>query len=435
MSTYYFRFFAVLLFAIVLLTAVSCSRVGNSIETVAAETKDNPADTPPIVSATPIKIAKGEQTAVFAGGCFWGVEAVFEHIKGVSDVTSGYSGGTKQTADYETVSGGETKHAEAVKVVYHPSQVSYEQLLKVFFAVAHDPTQLNRQTPDTGTQYRSAIFYSNDEQKRAAENYIAEMTKAKTFAKPIVTQVVPLDAFYKAEDYHQDYLAQHPTQPYIVAYDQPKVENLQKQFPDLYVSNKNSAAADKIISADDAAKKALNVGAKMPAFSLKDANGKTIESDDLLKQGNLVVVFYRGSWCPFCNLYLRNLQKNMTQIKAAGGNLVAISVENPDNSLSVAKKNELDFTVLSDPNLTIAKQFGIVYDFPKETGELYKSKGLDIAKHNEMEKAQLPLSATYIVNKKGEIVYAFLEPDYKQRAAPEVIIETLSKIKSGEVKK
>jgi len=192
---------------------------------------------------------------------------------------------------------------------------------------------------------------------------------------------------------------------------------------------------NKIVSADDAAKNALNVGAKMPSFSLQDSNGKTIESDDLLKQANLVVVFYRGSWCPFCNLYLRNLQKNLAQIKAAGGNLVAVSVENPDNSLSVAKKNELDFTVLSDPNLTVARKFGIVYQMPKKTDELYKSKGLDVAKHNEMEKAELPLSATYIVNKKGEIVYAFLEPDYKKRAAPETIIETLSKIKSATAKK
>jgi len=236
MSTYYFRFFAVLLFAIVLLTAVSCSRVGNSIETMAAETKDNAANTPPIVSATPAKTAKGEQTAVFAGGCFWGVEAVFEHLKGVRKVTSGYSGGAAKTADYETVSGGETRHAEAVKIVYDPSQISYEQLLKVFFAVAHDPTELNRQGPDTGTQYRSTIFYVGDEQKRAAENYVAELTKTKTFAKPIVTQIARLEAFYQAEDYHQDYLVRHPNQPYIVINDQPKVENLRKQFPDLYVS-------------------------------------------------------------------------------------------------------------------------------------------------------------------------------------------------------
>ncbi|MBA3786607.1 MAG: peptide-methionine (S)-S-oxide reductase MsrA [Acidobacteria bacterium] len=236
MSIYCSKIFTGLLFAIVLLTAISCSRVGNSIETVVAETRDNPANTQPIVSKTPVKIAKGEQTAVFAGGCFWGVEAVFEHIKGVSDVTSGYSGGTKQTADYEMVSGGETGHAEAVKVIYDPAQVSYEKLLKVFFAVAHDPTELNRQGPDTGTQYRSAIFYSNDEQKRLAENYVAELTKTKTFAKPIVTQIVALDEFYKAEDYHQDYLVRHPNQPYIVINDQPKVENLRKRFPDMYVS-------------------------------------------------------------------------------------------------------------------------------------------------------------------------------------------------------
>ncbi len=193
---------------------------------------------------------------------------------------------------------------------------------------------------------------------------------------------------------------------------------------------KTSGSIDRFVSAEDAAKNALNVGAKMPAFSLKDANGKIVESRDLLKGGNLVVVFYRGAWCPFCNLYLRNLQKNMPQIKAAGGNLVAVSVENPDNSLKVSKKNELDFTVLSDPNLTTARKFGIVYQMPKETDELYKTRGLDVAKHNEMERAELPLSATYIINQKGKIVYAFLEPDYKKRAEPQTIIETLLKIKS-----
>lgn len=199
-------------------------------------------------------------------------------------------------------------------------------------------------------------------------------------------------------------------------------------------AGKTSVNVDKIISAEDAAKNALNVGAAMPAFSLKDSNGKIVKSRDLLKQGNLVVVFYRGSWCPFCNLYLRNLQKNLAQIKAAGGNLVAVSVENPDNSLSVAKKNELDFTVLSDPNLTVARKFGIVYQLPKDTDELYQSHGLDVAKHNEMERAELPLSATYVVNQKGEIVFAYLEPDYKKRAAPETIIETLQKIKPATAK-
>jgi peptide-methionine (S)-S-oxide reductase len=234
MSIYFFRFLFVLFAGTALLAA--CSKVNNSIETAAAESDDVAAMSKSVVSPTPSKTAKGIQTAVFAGGCFWGLEAVFEHVKGVSDVTNGYSGGTAKTADYETVSTGETGHAESVKITFDPAQVSYEELLKVFFAVAHDPTELNRQTPDTGTQYRSAIFYSGDEQKRLAETYIAELSKAKTFSAPIVTQVVRLDGFYKAEDYHQDYLAHHPNQPYIVAYDKPKVGNLQKQFPDLFVS-------------------------------------------------------------------------------------------------------------------------------------------------------------------------------------------------------
>jgi len=191
-----------------------------------------------------------------------------------------------------------------------------------------------------------------------------------------------------------------------------------------------SASVGKTVSDADAVKNALKAGAKMPSFKLKDATGKIVGSGDLLKQGNLVVVFYRGSWCPFCNLYLRNLQKNLSQIKEAGGNLVAVSVENPDNSLNVAKKNELNFTVLSDPDLMVARKFGIVYQLRKETDELYKSHGLNVAEHNEMEKAELPLSATYIVNQKGEIVYAFLEPDYKKRAEPRVIIEMLSKIRT-----
>ncbi len=236
MSTYFFRLFSVVLIGIALLAAVSCSKVGNSIETVAAESKDNSVNEQPITLPTPSTKAKGEQTAVFAGGCFWGVEAVFEHIRGVKDVTSGYSGGAAKTADYESVGTGKTGHAEVVKIIYDPAQVSYEQLLKVFFSVAHDPTELNRQGPDSGTQYRSAIFYADEEQKRLAENYIAELTKAKPFPKPIVTQVARLNAFHKAEDYHQDYLINHPDQPYILINDKPKVENLRKQFPDLYIS-------------------------------------------------------------------------------------------------------------------------------------------------------------------------------------------------------
>jgi peptide-methionine (S)-S-oxide reductase len=234
MSIYSVKFFSILIFGSLLLA--SCGAVDDTIKTSAAKSDDGIAALNPVVSPAPPVTVKGEQTAVFAGGCFWGVEAVFEHIKGVRVVTSGYSGGAAKTADYETVSGGETGHAEAVKITYDPAQISYEQLLKVFFAVAHDPTELNRQGPDTGTQYRSAIFYADEQQKRLAESYVAELAKTKTFSKPIVTQIVALDKFYKAEDYHQDYLVRHPNEPYIVINDQPKVENLRKQFPQLYVS-------------------------------------------------------------------------------------------------------------------------------------------------------------------------------------------------------
>lgn len=181
----------------------------------------------------------------------------------------------------------------------------------------------------------------------------------------------------------------------------------------------------------DAAKNALGIGAKMPSFTLQDIGGKSVNSDELLKEGNLVIVFYRGSWCPFCNLYLQQLQNSAAAIKDAGGHIVAISVENPDNSSSVARKNELQFTVLSDPKLETARKFGIVYQLAPETDETYKSRGLDVAEHNEMQKAELPLGATYVVNQKGEIVYAFLDTDYKKRAEPEVIIENLKKIGSN----
>jgi peptide-methionine (S)-S-oxide reductase len=187
----------------------------------------------PAVDA-PLATSKGEQTAVLAGGCFWGIEAVFEHVKGVSNAKSGYSGGSASTANYDKVSMGRTGHAEAVHITYDPSQVTYGQLLKVFFSVAHDPTELNRQGPDTGTQYRSAIFYANAEQKRIAVAYIDQLNKAKVFGRKIVTQVTALDAFHDAEAYHQDYLVNHLDQPYIVIHDLPKVENLKKQLPGLY---------------------------------------------------------------------------------------------------------------------------------------------------------------------------------------------------------
>jgi peptide-methionine (S)-S-oxide reductase len=178
--------------------------------------------------------AKGKQTAVVAGGCFWGIQAVFSHVKGVRSATSGYSGGTMKNPDYEDVSSGKTGHAESVQIVYDPSQVSYGELLRVFFSVAHDPTELNRQGPDQGTQYRSVIFYGNEEQKRIAEAYIKQLEQAKVFPRAIVTQVVALEKFYSAEEYHQDYAQQHPSDPYIVYNDAPKVANLRREFPDLY---------------------------------------------------------------------------------------------------------------------------------------------------------------------------------------------------------
>ncbi len=184
----------------------------------------------------PAAASKAPQTAVFAGGCFWGVEAVFRHVKGVTRAVSGYAGGTTKNPSYEQVSSGDTGHAESVEVTYDPAQVSYGHLLKVFFQVAHDPTQLNRQGPDRGTQYRSAIFYVNDEQKRVAEAYVAQLTAAKAFNRSIVTQIAPLSTFWPAEGYHQNYLALHPTQPYIVFNDLPKLEALRTELPTLYAA-------------------------------------------------------------------------------------------------------------------------------------------------------------------------------------------------------
>jgi peptide-methionine (S)-S-oxide reductase len=184
------------------------------------------ADTSPSASST-------KQTAVFAGGCFWGIQAVFQHVHGVKSATSGYAGGSSSTAEYEVVSTGQTGHAESVQVTFDPAQVTYGQLLKVFFSV-HDPTQLNRQGPDSGTQYRSSIFYANDEQKHMAEAYISQLDQAKSFPRRIVTQVVPLKAFYPAESYHQNYATLHPDNPYIAINDAPKVEHLRQQYPELY---------------------------------------------------------------------------------------------------------------------------------------------------------------------------------------------------------
>ena len=182
----------------------------------------------------PKAAAKADAVAVFAGGCFWGVEAVFEHVKGVRDAMSGYAGGKSGSAQYETVSSGDTGHAESVKVTYDPAKVSYGQLLKVYFSVAHDPTQLNRQSPDVGPQYRSEIFTTSADQARIAKAYIAQLTAARVFAAPIVTRVEPLPAFYPAEAHHQDYLRLHPDEPYIVFNDAPKLVHLKQMFPALY---------------------------------------------------------------------------------------------------------------------------------------------------------------------------------------------------------
>jgi peptide-methionine (S)-S-oxide reductase len=193
---------------------------------------------PDPVTDNPLATAKGRETAVIAGGCFWGIQAVFERLKGVLNATSGYSGGAANTATYEKVCSGRTGHAESVEVIFDPSQISFGQILKVFFSVAHDPTQLNRQGPDQGTQYRSAIFYTTEDQKRIVEAYVKQLDSAKVFRQPIVTQIVPLEKFYPAEDYHQGYMDLHPENMYIVVNDCPKVENLRKHYPAMFVEKK-----------------------------------------------------------------------------------------------------------------------------------------------------------------------------------------------------
>ncbi|MBW8903589.1 MAG: peptide-methionine (S)-S-oxide reductase MsrA [Bradyrhizobium sp.] len=188
----------------------------------------------------------GIQTAVVAGGCFWGVQGVFQHTSGVINAVSGYVGGSKASADYTMVSTGATGHAESVEIKYDPKKISYGKILQIFFSVAHDPTQLNRQGPDSGTQYRSAIFTTNDEQKKIADAYIGQLNAAKVYKKPIVTKVGPLEAFYPAEAYHQDYLTLHPTQPYIAYNDLPKIENLKKLFAANYVQKPTLVSSAKV---------------------------------------------------------------------------------------------------------------------------------------------------------------------------------------------
>jgi peptide-methionine (S)-S-oxide reductase len=223
-----------------LLAATAALSLGFAAPTRAAE--DAVVIPAPAMDAAP---ASGLQTAVVAGGCFWGVQGVFQHTAGVVNAVSGYAGGTKATADYQTVSTGRTGHAESVEIKYDPKKISYGKILQIYFSVAHDPTQLNRQGPDTGTQYRSAIFTTSDEQKKVAEAYIAQLDGAKVFSKPIVTKISALEAFYPAEAYHQDYLTLHPSQPYIAYNDIPKVENLKKLFADNYIEKPTLVSASK----------------------------------------------------------------------------------------------------------------------------------------------------------------------------------------------
>jgi peptide-methionine (S)-S-oxide reductase len=218
--------------AAVVVVPIALVLVGARLTSASSRAAEGPVDVPAL--GAELSAAPAEDTAVFAGGCFWGVEAVFDHVKGVKRAISGYAGGQLAHPSYEQVSSGETGHAESVEVIYDPSQVSYGKLLQIFFSVAHDPTQLNRQGPDHGTQYRSAIFYRNGQQQQVAESYIKQLTAAKTFSRPIVTQVAKLGGFYPAEEYHQHYLEQHPNQLYIVINDKPKLVALKKQFPDIY---------------------------------------------------------------------------------------------------------------------------------------------------------------------------------------------------------
>ncbi len=221
--------------SIVSLIAVACAIPKTILSTP-------PADSSPVIIAgmkidPPIDIpankVNGEQSIVLAGGCFWGVEAVFEQLKGVSNVVSGYSGGTAATANYDAVSNGITAHAEAVKITYDPQQISLGKLLKVYFLVAHDPTQVNRQEPDIGSQYRSAIFFTNSDQQKVAKAYIDRLNRASVFSGKIATELVPLNKFYAAEDYHQNFIDRNPNQAYVVRHDRPKLAQLRQQFPNL----------------------------------------------------------------------------------------------------------------------------------------------------------------------------------------------------------
>ncbi len=316
----------------------------------------------PPATYDPRGAAHGTQTAVLAGGCFWGVQGVYQHLKGVKNVLSGFAGGERGTAQYETVSGGDTGHAESVQIVYDPAQVSYGQILQVFFSVAHDPTQLNRQGPDVGTQYRSNIFYTSDEQKQVAEKYIAQLDAAKVFPSRIVTRVDPLKGFYAAEDYHQDYLLNHPDQPYIAFNDLPKVRNFARLLPSLYdakpvtvadwkrarsptpaASNAATTASGAMMMSAKPAESVTNGGAMMSAKASSDApaiegdmpeltggaawlNARPLKRADL--RGKVVVLDFWTYSCINCLRALPYVNAWYQHYKDSG--LVIIGVHSPE---------------------------------------------------------------------------------------------------------
>lgn len=227
-----------LVFATFLLAGLIAGISGLASKNLSARSPNTLASFPKPAVDEPFTASKGQkQTAVLSGGCFWGIQAVYQHTRGIISATSGYSGGSAENAHYELVGNGNTGHAESVRIVYDPGQITYGQILMIFFSVAHNPTELNKQGPDWGTQYRSSIFYSNEDQRKIAVAYIAQLDEAKVYSQKIVTQVVPLSGFYAAEAYHQDYAKHHPDNPYIAINDLPKVANLKKQFPELYKEN------------------------------------------------------------------------------------------------------------------------------------------------------------------------------------------------------
>ena len=332
---------------------------------------DQPADT------------QGLQTAVLAGGCFWGVQGVYQHLKGVKGAVSGYAGGKKSTANYETVTSGGTGHAESVRIVFDPAQVTYGQILQVYFSVAHDPTQLNRQGPDTGTQYRSAIFYANDEQKKIATAYIKQLEAARVYPKRIVTRVDPLDAFYEAEAYHQDYLVNNPTNPYIAINDLPKVRNFERMLPGLYAARPVTVRAAKadgtltmranepspapaggamMMSAQGAEGPAKTEGPMPPLTGATGWLNSTALTTEGLR-GKVVVVDFWAYSCINCLRTMPYVNAWYRHYKDAG--LVVLGVHSPEfafekdaeNVRAAVKKFDIQYPVALDNEMRIWKAF------------------------------------------------------------------------------